>query len=132
MPIFALLQQPAAGQTLGGNLAALLIVSCVAATAIALWRIFSIAGQPGWAAIVPVYNIVVLLRVAGRSGSWAFLLLVPIVNVVVPLVAALGVSRRFGHGVPLAIGLWLLPFVFYPMLAVTAEGPVARARATPV
>lgn len=35
---------------------------------IALWRIFAKAGQPGWAVLIPFYNLVVLMRVAGLSG----------------------------------------------------------------
>lgn len=47
---------------------------------IAMWRIFTKAGQPGWAAIIPFYNIYVLMKVVGRPGWWLILFLIPLVN----------------------------------------------------
>ncbi len=131
MPLLALLRQSALGQESGDLLGLVVFLALVAVTTAALWRLFRVAGQPGWAAVVPIYNVVVLLRIAGRSAWWTLLAIVPFVNLLVMLLAALGISRRFGHGVPLAIGLWLLPFVFYPMLAITIEAPVARPRVSP-
>jgi hypothetical protein len=41
---------------------------------ISLWHIFKKAGQKKWAAIIPVYNYIVLLRVVGRPWWWIFFL----------------------------------------------------------
>ncbi len=80
------------------------------------WRAFAKAGYPGWAALIPILNLYVIVKIAGRSGSWLLWFLVPWVNVVVWFVVAFGVARRFGHGAAAGIGLALLPWLFWPIL----------------
>lgn len=82
-----------------------------------LWRIFVKAGKPGWAAIVPIYNVLVELEIVGRPWWWLLLLLVPIVNVVIGIMVLLDLAKVFGKGTGFGIGLILLPFIFIPMLA---------------
>jgi hypothetical protein len=81
-----------------------------------MWRIFDKAGQPGWAAIIPIYNLYVLLKVAGRPRWWLLLCLIPIVNVFVLLVVDVDVARGFGKSAGFGVGMWLLMFIFYPIL----------------
>ena len=81
------------------------------------WKIFTKAGQPGWAAIIPFYNVYVLLQIVGRPGWWLILFLIPCVNLIVGIMVNLDLSRVFGKGTGFAIGLILLPIVFYPVLA---------------
>jgi hypothetical protein len=78
-----------------------------------MWKIFTKAGEPGWASIVPIYNIIVLLKIAGKP-IWWFLILwlfIPVIFV------AISLARNFGKGAGFAIGLLFLPFIFYPVLA---------------
>lgn len=90
---------------------------------VGMWKAFSKAGQPGWAAIIPVYNLVVLFRVAGQSGWLALTFLLNFIPVVGGL-AWLGiviwnhinVSKRFGHGVGFALGLVFLAPIFWLIL----------------
>jgi hypothetical protein len=82
-----------------------------------LWKIFDKAGKPGWAAIVPIYNLVILLEIIRKPIWWIVLFLVPCVNVVAAVLVAVELAKCFGKGVGFAIGMILLPFVFYPMLA---------------
>jgi hypothetical protein len=82
----------------------------------ALWRIFTKAGQPGWASIVPIYNYYVMLKVVGRPGWWLILLLVPFVNIIVWAIVQLDLSKAFGKGLGFAIGLVLLPGLFHMIL----------------
>lgn len=92
------------------------------------WKIFEKAGKPGWAAIIPIYNVIVLLEIVGRPWWWIFLFLVPLVNIVIGFLVALDLSRSFGHDVAFALGLFFLGFVFYPLLAFGPDsyrGPVA-------
>ena len=57
---------------------------------VSVWRLFMKAGKPGWAAIVPVYNQIVMLQVAGRPVWWVLLMMfVPIFQVWVAIVAAI-------------------------------------------
>ncbi|MGW4396323.1 DUF5684 domain-containing protein [Amycolatopsis nivea] len=96
---------------------------------VALWRVFAKAGRPGWAAIIPIYNVYVWLKVAGRPGWWLLLLLVPLVNLVVVIVVSLDVARAFGKsGVFGFFGLFLFSIIGYLILGFgraryTAPGP---------
>ncbi len=81
------------------------------------WKIFTKAGQPGWAAIIPIYNVIVLLKIIGKPWWWIIGLLIPFVNFVVMILMAVGLAKVFGKGIGFAIGLILLSFIFYPMLA---------------
>jgi hypothetical protein len=84
---------------------------------ISMWRVFSKAGQPGWAIFIPIYNAYVLCKVAGKLGWWVILMLIPVVNIVVALLVTLGVAQQFGKGAGFGIGLFFLSFIFYPILA---------------
>ena len=84
---------------------------------ISLWKIFVKAGKPGWAAIVPIYNLIVMLEIAGKPLWWFILLLIPFVNIIVLIMVLISFARNFGKGVGFAIGMLILPFIFYPMLA---------------
>ena len=80
------------------------------------WKVFVKAGQPGWAVLVPIYNAYVMLKIAGKPGWWLVLLFVPLANLVVGILATLAIAAKFGKGGGFATGLFLLPFVFYPIL----------------
>ena len=73
---------------------------------IAGWRVYTKAGKPGWATIIPFYNIVVWCQIAGKPGWWLVLYLIPIVNVVIAIIVAVGVARAFGKSG--AFGFFLL------------------------
>lgn len=64
---------------------------------IGLWKVFAKAGQPGWASLIPFYNVYVLLKIAGRPGWWLLLLLIPFVNLVIAIVVAIDVAKAFGQ-----------------------------------
>ncbi|MFO8006777.1 MAG: DUF5684 domain-containing protein [Candidatus Brocadiia bacterium] len=83
----------------------------------AIWRVFSKAGQPGWGALIPIYNVYCLLQIAGRPGWWLLLFFIPVVNMIVGIIVALDVARNFGQSAAFGIGLILLPIIFYPILA---------------
>ncbi len=85
-------------------------------TIVGMWKTFEKAGQPGWAAIIPIYNIYVLLKIAGRPGWWLILFIIPLVNVVISLIVSIDVAKKFGQGTLFGLGLWLFPFVFYMIL----------------
>ena len=92
----------------------------------ATWKVFERAGEPGWAALVPIYNLIVLCRVAGVSGWWVLAAFIPLLNIIFVFVTSIGVAERFGKGTGYGIGLVLLPFIFWPMLAWSDAQPVAR------
>ena len=89
----------------------------IAAVMIAsMWKVFAKAGQPGWAAIVPIYNAIVLLQVVGKPLWWIVLFMIPLVNIVVGIMVAIDLAKSFGKGAGFGIGLMFLGFIFYPIL----------------
>jgi glycopeptide antibiotics resistance protein len=86
----------------------------------AMWKVFTKAGKPGWAAIIPIYNTWVLFEIAGKPGWWALLFLIPIVNIVMLVlywIALVEVGHRFGKSTAWGIFLLiLLPIIGLPML----------------
>ena len=87
---------------------------------IGMWKVFTKAGQPGWAVLIPVYNFIVLLRVAGLAWYWVFtplIILIPILGAIAYLVwVHHRISTRFGQGVGFTIGLTLLGPIFWLIL----------------
>jgi ABC-type sulfate transport system permease subunit len=84
---------------------------------VSLWKIFTKAGQPGWASIVPFYNIIVMLQIAGKPLWWLVLLLIPFVNIIFGIILLLALARSFGKGGGFVVGMIFFPFIFYPILA---------------
>ena len=80
------------------------------------WRVFTKAGEAGWKSIIPIWNILVLLRIAGKPLWWIILLIIPLVNIVFSLIVMLDVAKNFGKGSGFGVGLWLLSFIFFPIL----------------
>ena len=81
-----------------------------------LWKTFTKAGKPGWACLVPIYNVFVLLQIAGRPAWWFLLMLLPFVNFFVALVVVMDIAKAFGKGVGFGLGLFFFGFLFYPIL----------------
>jgi hypothetical protein len=92
----------------------------------AVWKIFAKAGKPGWAAIIPIYNVVVFLQVVNRPVWWIVLLLIPLVNVVVAIILTNDLAKSFGKGVGYTLGLLFLGVVFYPILGFGGDPYVGR------
>ena len=82
----------------------------------AMWKIYEKAGQPGWAAIVPFYNLYVLLKIVGKPGWWLVLFLIPLVNYVFIIWTYNMLSKSFGKEEGFTVGLVLLGIVFFPIL----------------
>ena len=80
----------------------------------AFWKIFAKAGQPGWAAIIPIFNWIVWCKVAGRPLWWIVLLIIcfPVVYIIL----CIDTAKVFGKGGGFAVGLIFLPFIFFPVL----------------
>lgn len=82
----------------------------------AMWKIYEKAGQPGWAVIIPIYNIIILLRIVGKPWWWLLLMLIPIVNVVILIMVYHQLSLSFGKEAGFTVGLIFLGFIFIPIL----------------
>jgi len=83
----------------------------------AMWKVFEKAGQPGWAAIIPIYNVIVLIQIAGKPVWWILLYLIPVVSFIIAIIVLHNISVNFGKGVGFTLGLLFLSPIFFPILA---------------
>lgn len=126
----------------GGLLGALFSgVGCICWAAIyilaviGLWKTFVKAGHPGWAAIIPIYNIYIVLKIIGRPGWWLILFFIPFVDIVIAIIVCIDLAKSFGKSA--AWGIILLFFfniIGYLLLGfgdAKYQGPAATTAVTP-
>lgn len=82
----------------------------------AQWKVFTKAGQPGWACIIPIYNIYIMTKIGGKPGIWTLWCLIPIVNFVFYIWLINMISKSFGKDEGFTAGLIILGFIFWPIL----------------
>jgi hypothetical protein len=95
---------------------------------VAMWKVFTKAGQPGWASIIPIYNIYIWCKIVGRPGWWVILLFIPLVNFIIAIILSIDLAKSFGKGVGFGLGLAFLGFIFWPILGFGSaqyQGPSA-------
>ena len=118
--MFAMSDFALVAQNEGGGAAVMVILVIQLAILIVviagMWKTFEKAGKPGWGAIIPIYNIVLLLEIAGKPIWWLILFFIPFVNAIVFILVALEIAKNFGQSVLFGIGLALLGFIFFPIL----------------
>lgn len=71
--------------------------------------------------LIPIYNVYLIFKLAGKSGNLTRWLLFPPVLVVYLIIAQFDIAKRFGKETIFGVGLWLLPVVFYPILAFSKD-----------
>ena len=81
------------------------------------WIVLTKANKPGWAILIPIYNVLVILDVAKKPWWWILLLLIPVVNLVIAIMVFHAISLGFGKGAGFTVGMIFLPFIFIPILA---------------
>jgi len=94
----------------------------------AWWKVFTKAGQPGWACIIPIYNLYVWCKIVGRPWWWILLMLIPFVNFIILIILIIDLANSFGKGVGFGIGWLLLAVIFFPILGFGSaqyQGPAA-------
>lgn len=83
---------------------------------IGMWKVFEKAGKPGWAAIIPIYNLIVLLEIVGKPMIWILWLIIPCVNIVFMIWLYNLVSKSFGKSEGFTVGMVIFPYIFWPIL----------------
>lgn len=124
-----------AGAGAAGTAFLVIIFAFAIASIVCFWRIFTKAGKPGWAILVPIYNLVALINVSGHSGWWLLILLIPGVDIIFIIVFSMVVywdlGKAFGKGVLFRLGLMFLGPIFIPILAF-GKAQYVGARPTPL
>jgi hypothetical protein len=85
---------------------------------ISLWKLFNKANEPGWAAIIPFYNMYVMLRIGKKPDYWLLLLIIPFVNIAYYIMTLQGFLKAYGRGdtVSVLLAFFLSP-IYFPYLA---------------
>jgi len=107
-----------------GLLIALLLI-------VAMWKVFTKAGQPGWASIIPIYNLYIWCKIVGRPWWWILLMLIPFVNFIILIILCIDTAKSFGKGAGFGIGLALLGVIFWPILGFGSAQYQGAAAARP-
>jgi len=118
-------QYPSSGGSPVGAIVGLLVAVVLI---VALWKIFTKAGQPGWASLIPIYNIYIWCKIVGRPGWWVILMLIPFVNFIIAIILCIDLAKSFGNGVGFGVGLAFLGIIFFPILGFGSaqyQGPAA-------
>lgn len=89
----------------------------IALMIISMWKVYEKANQPGWAAIVPIYNLIILMEIAKKPTWWVAMMFIPIANIVFAVMTLNGVSKNFGKDEGYTVGLLFLGIIFWPILA---------------
>jgi hypothetical protein len=100
----------------GGGILFLIYLAVWIVNIVGYWIVFRKADQPGWAAIIPIYSTIVLLRVVGRPWWWLLLLWLPPLYVIVYLDLAKSFRRS------LWFGIWMAMFLSIILVPVIAFG----------
>ncbi len=104
----------------GGGIIALFMMlvwlALVVVVIAGMWKTFEKAGKPGWASIIPIYNVIVLIEIAGKPIWWVLLFFIPLVNMIVAILVCIEVAKNFGQGAGFGIGLAFLGVIFFPIL----------------
>ena len=106
------------GALVGAGIGVVIVLLALIVFAIVCqWKVYAKAGQPGWACIVPIYNLVVLLQIVNKPVWWIILMLIPIVNIVIFIIVLHRLSLSFGKGGGFTVGLLFLNIIFWAILA---------------
>jgi len=109
--ISALLLQDQTNQALGaavGGVMMLVMLAVAVVFIVGLWKVFTKAGQPGWAVLIPIYNLYMLVKIAGRPGWWVLMLMIPFVNIVFGILLAIDIAKAFGQSAAFGVVLLFL------------------------
>ncbi len=104
-----------AGGAIFGGL--IVLVIAVLISGIALMGIFKKAGEPAWAAFVPLYNFIVLLRIVGLSPWLVILAFIPVVQIVLVVLLAINLAKVFGKGAGTAVLIFFFTVIMYFVLS---------------
>lgn len=96
-------------------------IPMIVLTIIGLYKIFEKAGEEGWKAIIPIYNLIIMIKISGKPWWWIFLMFIPYVGVIWHVWTLNMISKSFGKSEGFTVGLIFLPFVFYMILGLGSD-----------
>jgi len=94
----------------------LIVLALIVVVFAGMWKTFEKANQPGWGCIVPIYNLILMLKIAGKPLWWLLLLFLPIISLIPGVIVPIAIAKNFRKGTGFGIGLIFFPWIFYPVL----------------
>ena len=89
---------------------------------VGLYLLFEKAGEKGWKALIPYYNLYIMTKITGRPWYWILYLLIPIVNVFIIFGLFIDLYRSFGKEKFWELGVGLVfAFVYLPYLGLQKD-----------
>ena len=95
----------------------LIILGLIIGFIASYWIIFTKAGESGWKCLIPIYNLIIMLKIVKKPIWWIILMFIPFVNFGAIIMLNIALSESFGKGAGFGVGLTLFPFIFAPLLA---------------
>lgn len=112
-----LAQESGGGGGLIFAITSLIALAFILVIIIGNWKLFEKAGQPGWACLIPIYNIYVMLQIAGMGAIWLVAFFLPFLNFIAAIMLCMRLARAFGQSALVGVAMIFLPFIIIPMLA---------------
>ena len=100
---------------------------------VCLWKIFRKAGRNGWEAIIPIYNIVVLLQIVNLPLWYIVLYFIPFANIYAVFKTYIELAHKFGKSTGFGVAMVFFAIICLPILAfgdATYEGNSSNANYT--
>jgi hypothetical protein len=94
----------------------LLILAATVPAMIGMWKVYEKAGQPGWGALVPVYNAILLTKMVGQDDMRVLFYFIPIAGIIFMAQDLMTLAQCFGKDSGFGIGLLLLGPIFWCIL----------------
>ena len=99
-----------------GNIELFATVALTIVTLVGCWKTFEKAGKPGWAGLIPIYNLYVLVKISGNAWWWFMLFFIPVINFFATIKISIDLAGKFNKGILFGLGLTFMSFIFYPLL----------------
>lgn len=84
---------------------------------VAMWKLFKKAGYQGWESIIPIYNLVILFKIAGLTAWYILLLIIPLVNIYVVFKLYIELAHKFGKSTGFGVATVFFSIICLPIMA---------------
>jgi hypothetical protein len=90
----------------------LVYMALIVLSTVGLWKLFEKAGKPGWASLIPIYNVVVMFQIIGKPMWQLILFFIPLANLYVLITMVVSMAKSYGK---YGIGNYLLAIFLSPI-----------------
>ena len=134
----------------GISMSLILTIAYYILLVIGYWKMFEKGGEPGWKALIPLYNWYILFKMCWKTDMfWAYAgfsiaasvlwsmnvtgflfyiaLALTLVAAIIRALAYYNISLAFGHGIGFFLGLYFLEPIFFMIIGYGSsryQGPV--------